>query len=229
LALNLEATMTPTMPRWYERANEASFKPAEGGYVFQAPSPWIFARPSYYLVSDAKKAEISARLGRWRLLLLMVGPAILCLMLPVILFPSTIGRLFLPLYQQLGTGLFAPFLFTVLMLLMAPLIAVPQIYLARALRPLLADAPPTEERIKLAEQLPRVAGAMSTKLLVIGLVSALAMMAASGLLLLDAFLEGRLAGSALFSSSIFAIMGGLLTFYFIYLLNLKAKLKQDSP
>ena len=112
--------MTPTMPRWYERANEASFKPVEGGYVFQAPSPWIFARPSYYLVSDAKKAEISARLGRWRLLLLMVGPAILCLMLPVILFPSTIGRLFLPLYQQLGTGLFAPFLFTVLMLLMAP-------------------------------------------------------------------------------------------------------------
>ena len=221
--------MTPTMPRWYERANEASFKPVEGGYVFQAPSPWIFAWPSYYLVSDAKKAEISTRLGRWRLLLLMVGPAVLCFMLPVILFPATIGRLFLPLYQQLGTGLFAPFLFVVLMLLMAPLIAVPQIYLARALRPLLADAPPTEERIKLAEQLPRVAGAMSSKMLVIGLVAALAMVVASGLLLLDAFLEARLAGSALFSSSIFAVMGGLLAFYFIYLLRLKSKLNPASP
>ena len=55
------------------------------------------------------------------------------------------------------------------------------------------------------------------------------MVAASGLLLLDAFLEGRLAGSALFSSSIFAVMGGLLTFYFTYLLKLKAKLNQASP
>jgi hypothetical protein len=110
-------------------------------------------------------------------------------------------------------------------LLMAPLIAVPQIYLARALRPLLADAPRTDERIKLAEQLPRVAAAASTKLLVIGLVSAVAMMVAGGLLLLDAFLEGRLAGSALFSSSILAVMGGLLTFYFIFLLRLKAKAK----
>ena len=157
LELNLEATMTSTMPRWYERANEASFKPIAGGYLFQAPSPWIFARPSYYLVSDATKAEISARLGRWRLMLLLVGPAVLCLMLPMILFPSTIGRLLSPVYQHLGTGLFAPFLFTVLMLLIAPIIAVPQIYLARALRPLLADAPSTDERIKLAEQLPRVA------------------------------------------------------------------------
>ena len=98
-------------------------------------------------------------------------------MLPLILFPSTTGRLLVPLYQQLGTSLFAPFLFIALMLLMAPFIAVPQIYLARALRPLLADAPRTEERIKLAEQLPKVAVTASTRLLVIGLVSAFAMVA----------------------------------------------------
>ena len=102
---------------------------------------------------------------------------------------------------------------------MAPLLAVPQIYLARALRPLLADAPPTEERIKLAEQLPMIAAAVSTKWLVIGLVSAVAMMVASGLPLLDGFLEGGHSGSALFSSSIFGVMGGLLTFYFIFLLR----------
>ena len=221
--------MTLTMPRWYERANEASFKPTEGGYVFQAPSPWMFARPSYYLVSDAKKAEIFACLGRWRLLLLLPGLAIPCLMLPVTLFPSAIGRLLSPLYQQLGAGLFAPFLFTVLMLLMAPLIVMPQIYLARALRPLLADASPTEERIKLVEQLPKLAAQMSTQLLIIGLMGALAMMVAGGLLLLDAFLEGHVAGSALFSSSIFVVMGGLLTFYFAYLLKLKVKLKRASP
>ena len=221
--------MTTTMPRWYERANEASFKPVDGGYVFQAPSPWIFARPSYYLVSDTKKADIFACLGRWRLLMLLPVPASLCLMLPMILFPSAIGRLLSPLYQQLGTGLFAPFLVTVLMLFMAPLIVVPQIYLARALRPLLADALPTEERIKLVEQLPKVAAQASTKLLIIGLMSALAMMVAGGLLLLDAFLEGHVAGSTLFNSSIVVVMGGLLAFYFAYLLKLKAKLKRASP
>ena len=36
LELNLEATIIPTKARWYARANEASFKPTEGGYVFQA-------------------------------------------------------------------------------------------------------------------------------------------------------------------------------------------------
>ena len=71
--------MTPTKVRWYARANEASFKPIEGGYVFQAPSPWMFARPRYYLVSAAKKAEISAHLARWRLLLFLPVLGILCL------------------------------------------------------------------------------------------------------------------------------------------------------
>ena len=144
-----------------------------------------------------------------------------CLTLPVIAFPTLLS----PLYRQLGAGLFALFLFTAFTLLMAPLIAVPQIYLARALRPLLADAPPTDERIKLAEQLPTVAAVVSTKWLVIGLVSGVAMMVASGLALLDAFMESGHAGSALFNSSILAVMGGLLTFYFIYLLRLKAKVK----
>jgi hypothetical protein len=107
---------------------------------------------------------------------------------------------------------------------MAPFIAVPQIYLARALRPLLADAARTEERIKLAEQLPNVAVTASTRLLVVGLICGFAMVLASGLLLLDDFLDGRFTGSALFSSSIFAVMGGLLTAYFTYLLRLKASL-----
>jgi hypothetical protein len=221
--------MTLRMPRWYERANEASFKPVKGGYVFQAPSPWIIARPSYYLVNDAKKAEIFTRLGRWRLLLLLPVPVICFLMLPVILLPSTFGRLLLPVYLQLGTGLFSSLLFIVLMLLMAPFIAMPQIYLARALRPLLADAPLTDERIKLGEQLPKIAGAVSTRLLVVGLISGFGMMLAGGLPVLDAFLEGHLAGGALFSSSIFEVVGGLLTFYFIHLLRLKTKARRAAP
>jgi hypothetical protein len=39
--------------------------------------------------------------------------------------------------------------------------ALPQIYLARSLRPLLADAPRTEKRIRLAEQLPKIAVSVS--------------------------------------------------------------------
>jgi hypothetical protein len=214
------------MPRWYEGANEASFKLVEGGYVFQSPSPWIFARPSYYLVNEAKKAEILVPMGRWRLLLLSLPAIMFSIMLLPILSPETFGHLLLPAFRLLGTGLFSLLLFAVMTLLMAPLIAMPQIYLARSLRPLLADAPRTEQRIKVAEQLPKIAASVSGKLLAIGLVSALGMIVSAGLLLLDAFLEGRLAGSTLFTSPFLAVAGVLLTAYFIYLIRLKAKMKR---
>src|SRR5687768_3309132 len=109
--------MTPTKARWYARANEGSFKPVEGGYVFQAASPWVFARPSYYLVSAAKKAEISVHLDRWRLLMFLPLLGVLCLMVPAIAFPSLLS----PLYRQLGSGLFLLFLFAAITLLMVPL------------------------------------------------------------------------------------------------------------
>jgi hypothetical protein len=214
------------MTRWYESANEASFKSVEGGYVFQSPSPWIFARPSYYLVSEAKKAEILVPLGRWRLLLLSLPAIMLSIMLVPIVWPETFGHLLLPAFRLLGTGLFSMLLFAVMALLLAPLIAMPQIYLARSLRPLLADAPRTEQRIKVAEQLPKIAASVSGKVLAIGLVGALAMIVSAGLLLLDAFQEGRLAGSPLYSSSVLAVAGALLTAYFIYLMRLKAKMKR---
>ncbi len=217
--------MTLAIPRWYERANEASFKAVDGGHVFQAPSPWVFARPSYYLVNDAEKAQIFAHLGRWRLLLLLPVPVVLAVILPVILFPATFGRLLVPAYVQLGGGLFTLLLFVAMITLLIPLIAVPQIYLARALKPLLADAPRTEERIKVAEQLPKIAASASTKLLVVGLIGGLGMMTSGGLLLLDALSEGHLAGITLFNPSMLVVSGGLLTAYFVYLFRLKAKLR----
>ena len=81
------------MPRWYECANEASFKSTSEGHVFQAPSPWIFALPRYYLVNDSQKAELLARLGQWRLLLLIATVIelsfTLSIALPMILWPGT--------------------------------------------------------------------------------------------------------------------------------------------
>jgi hypothetical protein len=214
------------MPRWYEGANEASFKSVDGGYVFQSPSPWIFARPSYYLVNEAKKAEILVPMGRWRLLLLSLPAILVSIMLVPILLPETFGHLLLPAFRLLGTGLFSLLLFVVMILLVAPLIAVPQIYLARSLRPLLADAPRTEQRIKVAEQLPKIAASVSGKVFVIGLVSALGMVGSGGLLLLDAFLEGRLAGSSLYTASFLLVAGMLLASYFVYLIRLKAEMKR---
>jgi hypothetical protein len=38
----------------------ALFKPVGGGWVFQAPNPWVFGRTSRYLVNDAQKAELLA-------------------------------------------------------------------------------------------------------------------------------------------------------------------------
>jgi hypothetical protein len=57
-------------------------------------------------------------------------------------------------------------------MLIAPVMALPQVYLARSLRPRLADAPRTKKRIRLAEQLPKIAVSVSGKVLVVGLFGA---------------------------------------------------------
>jgi hypothetical protein len=42
---------------------EARFKKVAGGFLFQAPNPWLFAPGEHYLVSEAQRAEI-LELGR---------------------------------------------------------------------------------------------------------------------------------------------------------------------
>jgi hypothetical protein len=227
MRLILEAVM----PRWYECANEASFKLAAGGHVFQAPSPWMLAWPRYYLVNDAQKATLLAGLGRWRLLLMIATmielALVLSVTLPIILWPSTFARLFVPMHHQLGAGLFVTVLAAMMVLPIVSLFAVPQIYLARVLRPVLADAPRTDERITVAEQLPKIAASASAKVLVVGLIAGLAMMGGSLLQMSDALLEGHLARSAPPSAAIF-IGGALLISYFVYLLRLKVKLNHTK-
>src|SRR4051812_40646874 len=99
------------MPSWYASANEASFRPTQGGHVFQAPSPWMFARPGYYLVNDAQRAQLLACLARWRLLLLIVTAVevslTLTVTLPIIVAPGSIGRLLRPVLVQFGPGFLA--------------------------------------------------------------------------------------------------------------------------
>jgi hypothetical protein len=42
---------------------ESRFKKVAGGFLFQAPNPWVFAPGQHYLVSEAQRAEI-LELGR---------------------------------------------------------------------------------------------------------------------------------------------------------------------
>jgi hypothetical protein len=189
----------------------------------------MLAWPRYYLVNDAQKAELLARLGTWRLLLMIAMVIELLLTLSItqtmILWPGTFARLFVPLHNQLGTSLFASVLAAAMILPIVSLFAVPQIYLARTLRSVLADAPQTDERITLGEQLPKIAASVSGKVLVVGLIGGLAMMSGGIAGMLDAFLEGHLARSATANAAIL-IIGGLLGSYFVNLLRLKSKSKQ---
>jgi hypothetical protein len=217
------------MPKWYEAANAASFRPVADGYVFQSPNPWMFARPRYFLVSEAQKTQIAAHMGCWRRLLLASLLTIFILMGAFIAFvqlsPATFLRLAAPI-SQFGTGVFALILFALLMLLMAPLIAIPQIYLVRGLRRLLANAPRTSERIAVGDQVSTIAGSVSVRMLVLGLVGGICLLGSAVLFLIEAYAEGHLLrGLFLFFLPLF-IFGGLLTWYFVYLLRLRAKLKR---
>jgi hypothetical protein len=218
------------MTKWYECANEASFKATSGGYVFQAPSPWMFARPRHYLVDEAQKVQLLAGLGRWRALLVTAslanGAFTLAIILLTALWPTTFVRPILPLYTQLGGGPFMVLLFVLLAMVAVPLFAVPQIYLARTLRPLLAKASLTQERIKMSDQLPAIATSASSKLLAIGLLCGLGMTSGGLLGILDAYLGGHVASRAL-PDVVILTTGALVTAYFAYLIKLRVRRKRE--
>jgi hypothetical protein len=220
---------SPRAEKWYARANESAFRPTAGGYVFQAPNPWMLARPRYHLVTEAQKAALLDGLSRWRLLLII---ALLCnfaiigaLMVLMQVWPATFARPLVPLAQSLGPAGFVLLLCVALTLVMVPLLAIPQVYLAGALRPVLADAPLTDERIKMSEQLPKIATSVSRTVLVVGLIGAVVAIAGSLGAMADAYLEGHLVRSA--AGMLLVFLGGVVgTAYFAYLLRLKAKQKQ---
>lgn len=216
------------MARWYEAANESSFKPIAEGHVFQAPSPWMLARPRYYTVTDAQKADILVVLGRWRLMLIvcvLIDFAVIgALVAFVKLSPGTFIRLVGPVLA-LGPVPFAVLLFAALLAVMVPLLAVPQIVLHRGLRAPLASAPRTDQRMTMAEQLPNIAGAMSGKALTLWLTVGLFLLGISFMVLIEAYAEGHFVRSLLFPFLPFFAMSALLTGYFGYLFRLRTKSK----
>jgi hypothetical protein len=217
------------MAKWYEAANEASFKRLADGYVFQCPNPWVLARPRYYLVNETQKAQIFALMGRWRLLLL--ASLALSLAIPagfaafVHLAPRTFAHLVLPIVHGVGIGGFTVLLSLAMFLLMAPVVAAPHIYLNRGLRGPLAGAPRTNERITMKEQLPQTATAVSGKILAVGLGAGLLTMVAAVMgLIEDTAADGHLLRNLMFPYLPLMLLGGLLSAYFVYLIRLKSRL-----
>jgi hypothetical protein len=220
------------MAKWYEAANEASFKRVPDGNVFQCPPTWLIGRSRYYLVSDERRAEIVVLMGRWRLLLIATMLTTFAVIGGYVLFmtPLNFLRIVEPrLHVDFGTFFM---LATALMAsVCALMIVTPQVYLIRSLRPLLADAPRTEQRIAMKEQFASIAATVSSKVVMAGMVGGLCLMAAAGFGFLDVYMDGvpangRLPTPPLMIASALLLAGGLLTAYFVYLLRLKARIKQ---
>ncbi len=210
------------MAKWYQQANEPSFKAVDGGYVFQSPNPWIFARPRYYLVSEARKAEIGQVLGRWRRLFVLCLAICLSFCFAVAAFLPMLFKL-LPGIAALGLPVFIP----LIILVCSTSVVVPQAYLTLRLRPLLADAPRTNERITLRDQLAKAATSLSGKVLAVGLVAGL-IATAAGLLLLLGTVVLEDGGDGLVPAVLCLIAGAMLTAYFVYLKRLKANLSRAA-
>jgi hypothetical protein len=141
------------------------FKPVPEGYVYQAPNPWVFGRMRRYIVSEAQKAALLA----------IVTPPRPWLRIAVITAAIMLWTGAVAGAMWAITGDDQPT--TIDFLIMMTLILGP-IYLAwvaalrrnlRRMRPILAGAPTTQERITQREMRNAIADAMSLrKTLLIG-------------------------------------------------------------
>ena len=205
------------MAKWYESANEASFKPVAGGFVFQSPNPWLFARPRYYLVNDVQKAAITPYLRRWRLLMMAMAIAMVPLMIVAMIVMQ--GSLHYPRGLSIAVGS---------ALVLIPLLLVPHVYLLGVLRPLLARLPRTAQRFTWRDQFERTAIAAPKKMLVVGGAGGILMILGGLIGLIDSIVDGR-AGAQLLGSMPTMVFGALMAAYFFGLVRFKAKLTQSAP
>jgi hypothetical protein len=210
------------MAKWYEGAEEAAFKPAAFGYIFQPPGLfWPFARQPAYLVNEAQKAELTVCLRRQRRRVFLL---VMVYVLIVAGLGAAAGMALARGARIPSTELIAFLVVTALAVI--PIVIVPHIYLVRSMRPLLAVLPRTEERITLSDQLHSLAGAISGRLLLLGGIGGSIVVIVNIVSIVDAIAEVRSGG---FYSSIFGlVIGALLMSYFGYLAFLKRKLKRRA-
>jgi hypothetical protein len=196
------------MASWSDRFVEVSFKAAPEGYVFQSPSPWVFARPHYYMVNDAQKAVIGelirkrARFGMVSGIVGVVGVLTLATV-PLVFF----GQYFGPF----STWLLA-------MAFFVPMTIVQRIYYMRLLRPVIKDLPTTDRRITIGVQL----AAMPKWALYTGIICGLSVVFATIMASYELMSEGHLAGSWILQVQVPGIIaGGFLAGFSVYGVVLK--------
>ncbi len=119
------------------------FKKVPDGYVFRAPNPWVFGRTRFYLVDEARKAQLLAIVTArsqavfWVVLVALIGISTAALAYGSGHDDPTLRDLVLML------ALLPVWLYAALLVSIRPT--------ARRLQPLLAGLPPTDQRITAVE------------------------------------------------------------------------------
>ncbi len=132
---------------------EAQFKRVPEGWLFTTPNPWIVGRRRTYLVNDAQKPAIAARVRRARFIrLISIVPMMMWLAAAFIMNPTLLNS------PSVDTAIvFGGFIiFMTIAITAADHLTV---------RSLLRDIPRTAQKITLAEMLRNQAHAMSVKAL----------------------------------------------------------------
>lgn len=128
--------------RWwfpFDGMEEMSFKRVPEGWVYRAPNPWLLGRSRYYLVSEKQKSEIAGHHRRMWLFLLLGIAVIAAVGAPLTLAGFDEQQVVLSLATAALLGLIVGF--------------VANAWLCRTIRPIIADLPPTTQRITQSEVL----------------------------------------------------------------------------
>jgi hypothetical protein len=120
---------------------EAQFKRVPEGWLFTTASPWVFAPRRTYLVREAQKPAIAARVRRGRVIrLILLVPMLLLLAAAFVIVPSLLN--FRSVETWLVLGAFV-------VVLTIPITV--SDYLT--VRPLLRDIPRSSQKIRLSDML----------------------------------------------------------------------------
>jgi hypothetical protein len=197
------------MPQWWWRGDgweDLWFKRVPEGWIFRAPKPWILSRQRHYLVSESQKKEIIAFFSQvsWRFIIVvgLFGVIVVAVWaLAVSLVPSQMT-----------------FSITIVFSFLAGYLVNTHFWLP--LRPLLAGAPRTTERITLSELLRARAAIMPLpQLILVTLLFAVYCAFSTYAALTSAW-----AISPPIDSLTLAALSGWLAFYFFAMLRAKRKM-----
>ena len=128
--------------RWwfpFDGMEKMSFKRVPEGWVYRAPNPWLLGRSRYYLVSEKQKSEIAGHHRRMWLFLLLGIAVVAAVGAPLTLAGFDDQQVVLSLATAALLGLIVGF--------------VANAWLCRTIRPIIADLPPTTQRIAQSEVL----------------------------------------------------------------------------